>query len=571
MKSQGGKNFLLLIVFSLFSTSIFSYNKKEAEQIALIPINELISFPDKNIPLLRKTAQEAFSVKDYLIAGKCFKHLGSIYAYKGMGDSAVYFTQQAIQTFEQGNFISEAGYIYCERAYRMKYTNLAKAEVEMLKGLRMIASENDKQGLAGQYNNFGVIKELKHQLDSARYYYQLSINYKYELKDSLGLPYSILNIGVLFGRLKEFKSATDSILKAASLFEKQNNIPPQAECYYELATIYEKSNTLTKAKDYFNKAIRTALPASYLQIQQRSHERLALILEAEGNLRQSLVHQKQNIKLKDSILGEARSKQITQLETKFDVAKKEKQIVKQQLKIQKRDNQLLLGLIAIGLFTFGVFYYIKRLRFKKKLEKIAYENKMRLERERISRDLHDNIGSQLAFIISGAGLEQNNKNEQLAQIASFAKDTLDQLRTTVWAIKKEKISNEEFYEQIKRFIEKIKPNSLIEFKINRTFKHQLFLSPTQSVHLFRVIQESISNAIKHSDCFSIIIDLSSKNEQLEVSIQDDGKGFDIKHCDKGNGLRFMEQRLQELGGSLTISSSSHGTIVNCKVNTTYAV
>ena len=571
MKLPFTKDWILFICCLFLSHTLFSYDKKEADKIALIPINELISFPDKNIPILKETAQAALNEADYSVAGKCFKHLGSIYAYKGIGDSAVYYVQQAIQAFEKGKFIGEAGYIYCERAYRMKHTDLDKAEKEMLKGLQMIASENDKQGLAGQYNNYGVIKELKKQYDSARYYYQRSIDYKYELNDSLGLPYSILNMGVLLGQQKEFQAANDSILKSAQLFEAQNNIPPQAECYYELATIQEKRKAFSKAKEYFQKSIQTALPVGYLQIQQRAHERLALIYEKEGHLKKSILHQKQNIKLKDSILGEARSKQIAQLETKFDVAKKEKRITQQQLKIEERNNQLLLGLIGLGLLGFGVFYYIKRLRFKKELERIAYENKMRSERERISRDLHDNIGSQLAFIISGAGIKQENKEAQLAQIGSFAKDTLDQLRTTVWAIKKEKVSTEEFAQQIELFIEKIKPNSLIEFSVNKNLEGSTFLSPAQSVHLFRVVQESISNAIKHSGCFSISIDIKSEHQLLEISVVDDGKGFDTENKAHGNGLRFMEERLKELDGHLSLSSSNKGTTVRCSINTAYDV
>ncbi len=564
--------FIVLISFASLKVAAQNKEREKIDSIANISIPQVISNSAELIPVFFQNARKAHEQKMWKAEAQCYNNLRLMHAYLGRYDSSTYYGIQAIETFEKGGFKKEAAYIHCERGYEIKRVDLNKAEKEMLTGLAVLQDLNDKLGLAGQYNNYGVIKELKQELDSAQYYYQLSLNYKYELQDSIGIPYSILNIGVLAGMQEDYNRAIDSIKKAIVLFDAANNIPNSAESIHELAEIYSLINKKRRAIETFSRCIEISEQIGYLRLIKECHKRLSEVHEEIGDLKNSLLHQRQYNKIHDSLINETRVKEISTLETKFDVAKKEERIAKQQLKIKARNNQILIGLIIFSLLGFGVFYYVKRLRFRKKVERIEYENKMRSERERISRDLHDNIGSQLAFIISGAGIKQENKDAQLTQIASFAKDTLEQLRTTVWAIKKERIGIQEFADQVERFIEKIKPNSLIEFELQQKLSLAGYLSPTQSVHLFRIIQESISNAIKHSDCYTISINVTGHtNGQLDITVQDDGNGFDTTNKKYGNGLRFMKERLQELGGQLEISSSKEGTRVRCQINTTSVV
>lgn len=558
-----------IISFNLFVfDALAEPSEKIIDSIANISLPDVISKSQELIPVFCQNARSARNRKMYKAEAKSYAALRLMHTYLGRYDSATFYSLRSIETYELHGFEKEAAYAYCERGYGIKLEDLELAQTQMLKGLAILKKLKDKQGLAGQYNNYGVIKEFKKELDSAQYYYQLSLDYKYELNDSIGIPYSILNLGVLAGMQKDFTKARDSVKKAIFLFERLDNIPTKAESMAELANLFYQQNDYYNARKTFLKCIKTCESIGYLRLIKECHKILAVINEKTGDLKSSLYHQKQYSQIHDSLINETRVKEISALETKFEVAKKEERIAKQQLKIKDRNNQLLIGLISIGLIGFIVFYYIKRLRDKKKQEKIEYENKMRRERERISKDLHDNIGSQLAFIISGASISKENKGQQLEQISAFAKDTLNQLRTTVWAIKKERISITDFSDQLEQFVDKIKPNSLIEFNLNKEITQNEYLSPAQSVHLFRVIQESISNAIKHSECFSIAINLESKEHKLRIVVEDDGIGFDTQNKKYGNGVGFMKERLEELGGTLEIRSSEKGTIITGTINTT---
>lgn len=328
------KYLIALHLLFLGATNCHSQEFSAAEIDSLLNINTptIISKPLDFLPVYRQVLQQSKDVDNSLNTGNAYKKLGVIQMYLGRQDSATRYTQKAINAYEKGNHLSEAAYLYCERGYVMKRSNLAKAEKEMRKGLSILSKLKDKQGLAGQYNNYGVIKEIKNELDSAMYFYKLSLIYKYSLNDSLGIPYSILNIGVLAGIQNDFTKSTDSIKKAILLFAKHHNQPNEAESYFELAEIFFKQKKYAPAKAYFSETIKKAEPISYLRLLQEAHLKLAILFEKENNLKQSLEHQKLYGALKDSILNETRAKEIAQLETKFDVAKKRRTNIQTTIK-----------------------------------------------------------------------------------------------------------------------------------------------------------------------------------------------------------------------------------------------
>ncbi|TYA76037.1 histidine kinase, partial [Seonamhaeicola marinus] len=134
------------------------------------------------------------------------------------------------------------------------------------------------------------------------------------------------------------------------------------------------------------------------------------------------------------------------------------QIAEKELNINRKNMQLLgLGVLAIVLSVFGYLVYKqqklknkqlqKENQLKEALSKIETQNKLQDQRLRISRDLHDNIGAQLTFIISsienlqyGFKISNTNLTNKLTGISSFTKDTINELRDTIWAMNKNEIS-----------------------------------------------------------------------------------------------------------------------------------
>jgi signal transduction histidine kinase/ligand-binding sensor domain-containing protein len=223
--------------------------------------------------------------------------------------------------------------------------------------------------------------------------------------------------------------------------------------------------------------------------------------------------------------------------------------------------------IIFGLFfVISVVRYYSQRQLRIKLRQSEVQRKIQFERERISRDLHDNVGAHLTYIIQSLDninyrIEKNPAEKQVEKIESlgdFARGTMQQLRETIWAINKETISLEELKDKIRDHLAKFS-NTLTEteFSVELKSEGELILKPSQAIHIFRLVQEAINNSIKHASAKKIEVIIEyTPDKILTVSVTDNGKGFDnSKTFDGHYGLENMKSRVKEMGGKFEIISS----------------
>jgi signal transduction histidine kinase len=205
----------------------------------------------------------------------------------------------------------------------------------------------------------------------------------------------------------------------------------------------------------------------------------------------------------------------------------------------------------------------KESELKEALIKIESQNKLQAQRLRISRDLHDNIGAQLTFIISSIdnlkyGFKlPDNLNDKLKYISEFTSSTIYELRDTIWAMNKSEISFEDLQARISNFIEKANKSSDVvtfNFNVEQELKKNKMFTSVQGMNIYRIIQEAINNALKYANATQIDVDFSTKNSMYQLTITDNGKGFDLKDIEFGNGINNMKKRAHELEAKLEINS-----------------
>jgi len=206
---------------------------------------------------------------------------------------------------------------------------------------------------------------------------------------------------------------------------------------------------------------------------------------------------------------------------------------------------------------------------KEALAKIETQNKLQEQRLRISRDLHDNIGAQLTFVTSSVdnlkyGLtdKDDKVSDKLTSISAFTTQTIYELRDTIWAMNKEKISIEDLQARISNFIDKAgvaDTKVKFIFQVADNISNEFMLPSIKGMNVYRIIQEGVNNALKYAEAQSIIVSLSEKDNQFELSILDDGKGFDLKNTEMGNGLNNIKKRSRDLGGTVYFNSNNKGT------------
>jgi signal transduction histidine kinase len=209
-------------------------------------------------------------------------------------------------------------------------------------------------------------------------------------------------------------------------------------------------------------------------------------------------------------------------------------------------------------------------------ENMANIEKIYTQRIKISRDLHDNIGSQLTFIKSSIdNLKYLTKKtdikliNKLNYISLFSSNTINQLRDTVWAINKKDISVLDLCNRIQTLIEKTKVASeTMQFNLKCNIDDDIIFSSIKGVNIFRVIQESVNNALKYAEATSIDVNLNEgSDDSIIIIIKDNGKGFDINKIELGNGLSNMQRRIAEIDGKIFIESEiNKGTNIQILVS-----
>jgi len=231
--------------------------------------------------------------------------------------------------------------------------------------------------------------------------------------------------------------------------------------------------------------------------------------------------------------------------------------------------KVLFALLILGSVA-AIFYFISRSRYQKKLRQLQMAQEMQKEKQRLSRDLHDNIGSQLTWLsntitqLERTQEEQQPVTQKLNQLKEGAGEMMQTLRETIWIMNKEKISAVEFFDKLVnhavRYIEAYPP---LQLQTEENISVNNELNSGTALQLFRICQESITNACKHAQAATLILKANADEKHLSITISDNGKGFDLNNENSGHyGLQNMKQRAEESALQLNIeSSASKGTTI----------
>jgi signal transduction histidine kinase len=146
----------------------------------------------------------------------------------------------------------------------------------------------------------------------------------------------------------------------------------------------------------------------------------------------------------------------------------------------------------------------------------------------------------------------------MSDLKFASKDIITSLRETVWALKKETYTGEECLVRIKNFIQPLaRYYSHINFKVEGGAPADATFHYTKALNLVRIVQEAVSNSIKHATANNIVVISSKENGRWKLTIQDDGNGFNYEAAkleETGNGLTNMKKRADDAGFNFTIES-----------------
>lgn len=241
---------------------------------------------------------------------------------------------------------------------------------------------------------------------------------------------------------------------------------------------------------------------------------------------------------------------------------------------------LLLVMIIISLFFFSRKKIIREklktqeLEIKHKTELISYNiETQENERQRIARDLHDEVGSKLNVIsmmlhrVKKQGWEDTeNTAEELLELTTGVIDTTRKISHQLMPPVLEKFGLIHAIEELALSVNKSR-TAVIDFRTNIELEENQF-TKMQNQNLYRVCQEMVNNAIRHGQARQIRITLLEEPMTYQLKIADDGIGFKLDELEvsKGMGLMNIESRIEMLGGTVEIKSEQHqGTMFDIEI------
>jgi signal transduction histidine kinase len=247
----------------------------------------------------------------------------------------------------------------------------------------------------------------------------------------------------------------------------------------------------------------------------------------------------------------------------YSVAEKENTILNQkvtisesELAISKRNTQIFILVGVLLLLLLATAFILQRNRLKRKEAEAAFQKKVQEERTRISRDLHDNMGAELTIIssqldIKASGVSNVNDQKDIEKISDQVRKASALMRDTIWTVSTENISIDQLGLKIKEFAERAFASKQVKLHFENT-KQKWNLSPEHTLNIYRICQEIINNASKHSQCSNFYIEILQGNDNIEL--RDDGKGFVETEIEKGYGLNNLFTRASEANSKLEVKS-----------------
>lgn len=565
----------------LDDTDFIHFSREKIDSINAIKVQGVGISQDSLKRLLEATILSAKAIGYQKGAADAYLNLGVNYYYIGNYKGNFESQLEAIKIYETIGENALAAKAYGELGYSSRRRDLNMANSLMQKAIQLAKTDSVKSKVQDIYNNYSILKLMEKKYDSAKYFVKKGLVIKEAQKDSFGIPYSYANLANTYVEEGNLNEALVYFTKALDIRKKINDSIGLGESYVQIAEVLKQQNKLNKALDNFKSSMYYASKKKYGRLLSYNYYQLSDIYKKTNKTDSALHYLEQHLKLKDSLEGQEVLEELATLRVKFDTEKKEKEILSQradlaekELDLSKKNIYILgLGALAVVLGLLGYLFYNqqklknrqlqKENQLKDALLKIETQSKLQEQRLRISRDLHDNIGAQLTFIISSLdnlryGFKIPEKlGNKLRGISEFTTTTIHELRDTIWAMNKDKITFEDLQIRISNFIDQANlaaQNIKFSFNVDTSLDDDIAFTSVKGMNIYRIIQEAINNALKYAEATYINVDISEENNKMIVRIKDNGKGFDENSVKLGNGLNNMKKRAEDIKAQLSIQS-----------------
>ena len=460
-----------------------------------------------------------------------------------------------------------------------------------LKAVQAAIQSKDKRAIGMAYGNLSVpyirIRDKEKFYEAAKQ----ELFYLREFRNPKHLHQAYQNIASYYIEVKDIPNATLYADSSLQMAEATNDAKFIAEAKILIGSIATEAKDFNKAGKILNETKAVTDKEGGMLLKGDWNSMMYRLENAKGNTNDSAVqYLKAQFIIEDSLKNVKILANTIALEKKFETEKKQLQITQlqkekeiQQLSLHQKNIALYVllgGLLAA--FMVGFLLYknnkrrhqvatqkealhqqqIKELEKEKQLLAVSgMLQSQEAERSRMAKDLHDGLGGMLSGIKLNLSSMKGNMIVHENDAALFNKslgqldNAIAEMRRVAHNMMPEALLKFGIIEAVQDYCDGINESRMV----NMQFTHLGFDKPLEKsieVVLYRIVQELSNNAIKHAAATHIFIQITQHERGLTLTVEDDGKGFDVAQITKGAGLQNVQSRVDYLNGSMEISSTS---------------
>ena len=540
---------------------------------------------DSAIYYFQKSKPFAIKANNQRGIGQVYVNSANSYQFKGDYETATKFYLKGIPVFEKlkdSNAVSQS-----YQNLTGLYANIKNYKLEelYLKKAIQYSRSSDKQQLGLLYGDFGLFYARNNNFKEALYYFKKTEALSLQDGSKVLSFFANRNLGEYYRLKKKPEIAIPYYEKALELTADLNDAFQKSDLLYTLSGLYLNENDFKKALYYGRESLNLARKINAREIIYRSQRRLSVIFNALQQPQKAYTLLDQSYTLRDTVFDENHIKQISLMQTQFETEKKDKAIANQKVQLKKNEVELIkrktttalaiAAIIALAMLSLGIWLFFHQRQKLKNKEIVALQQQQEItklealidgeekERRRIAQELHDGINGDLSAIkFRILGIDESNLSsddrENLTTTVEMIDQSCAQVRSISHNLMPASIIDFGLVETVQQYCSKISQTHPLELDF-QYFGDQATLPKKSETVIYRIIQELINNIIKHSQATSALVQMNFHENELFITVEDNGIGFDVKNAKNGLGLKNIESRLQLLKAGLEIDSSGKGT------------
>lgn len=558
--------------------------------------------------------EKALKTNNYRIV-RAYGNRGNVLEVMSQGDSARFYYDKALDRLDKNEDKFERSIIYT--SYSLSYQNSDRMDLALEYNTKAIElSKKDDKELCRIYFNQAILYFRSGIQETGKKYLSLAYESSKKVNNLRVEGASLQTLGYIYVQEKKLDSARVYLEKGLGICERTKSPETCFKVYSALGDLYIQMNltskanhAILKAKEYAegrNKTddiLLTLIQLGELENKRKNYEKSADYFEEfesfyksknqdypvtlmdayniwadteykRGGYKKSYELLNLHTNIYDSIFTLKNKELLIEANTKYETEKKDKEIAEQQLQLAENKTQFsyMAGgalLVVVSSILLWFLYQQRQKRKNQEIITLKREHQVQTleslmegeekERFRIAKELHDGVNGDLSAIKFKLSSLLEMNNTVIKEAVSMIDKSCQQVRAISHNLVPPSLQDFNLIEALEEYCTNMNAMHSPEISFQQ-LGDAVILTKKQEANIYRIVQELVNNSIKHAEANEINVQISSRENTIQLIVEDNGKGYDQKTIKTdGIGLKNIQSRVTYLNATLDLVSNKQGT------------